>query len=252
MESLHETPGDVKPDWASLLPPVVFGAVILVLRAALPPPAVDAPGDWMGRDQVAMAAVASLAPATAAEGRLAAQFVAADAYGMDCLRLAQLFGSEPDVARRCAAQAMAMMRQSQSAMRMLLRLQAARRAVAADPAAVRQADRVEHAAVALMAEALAASPVVAGRVMEGVEITASDVRELERASDDEISSLITRAETAVGFRGVVLPAGERGVSGGPSPRPPPTRGGGEGTYFMDAVPFADCRIASWTAAAALS
>ncbi len=200
MEHSNGPAGDVKTDWAMVLPPQVFGAVILVLRAVLPPPVVDEPGEWLARDQVAMAAVASLAPATAAEGRLAAQFVAADAYGMDCLRLAQLFRLEPDVARRCAAQAMAMMRQSQGAMRMLLRLQAVRRAVAADPVAVRQADWVEHAAVNLMAEALAAAPAVA-LAAEPREATASDVLELERMSDEEIMTSLTRVETTARLHG---------------------------------------------------
>ncbi len=49
------TPGDLTPDWASLPPPQVFGAVILVLRAGLPPPVVDTPGEWRARDQEATA-----------------------------------------------------------------------------------------------------------------------------------------------------------------------------------------------------
>ena len=204
MEPSNGLAGDVKPDWAMVLPPLVFGAVMLGLRAALPPPEVDEPGEWLARDQVAMAAVGSLAPATAAEARLAAQFVAADAYAMDCLRLAQLFRSEPDVARKCAAQAMAMMRESKSALRALLRLQAIRRAVAGDPAAVRQADWVEHAAVNLMAEALAA----AVRIVP-LPSAAGIVPDYARMSDGEIEALKTRAETTAGFDGMVVPAAWR-------------------------------------------
>ena len=105
MDPLPNAPDDPQPDWARLLPREAFHEIVLILRAALPPPLIDDPAEWARRDNAAMATVASLQPANAAEGRLAAQFVAADAYAMDCLRLAQLRRREPDIARKCAAQA---------------------------------------------------------------------------------------------------------------------------------------------------
>ncbi len=105
-----------------------------------------------------MAGVASLRPETAAEGRLAAQFVAADAWAMDCLRLAGERRLEFEVARKCRAQAMSMMREGKSALRALQRLQAARRAVDGDEAAANRAAWAEHGALRMMAEALAPAP----------------------------------------------------------------------------------------------
>ncbi len=109
-----------------------------------------------------MAAVAALLPVTAAEGRLAAQFVAADAWAMDCLRLAQVKRREPDLAHKCRAQAMSLMREGKSSLRLLQRLQAARERVEADAAAAeRAAERaawVEHGVVGMMEEALSPAP----------------------------------------------------------------------------------------------
>ena len=158
MEPVPEQPADPQPDWARLLPREAFCEIILVLRAALPLPEGDLPADWARRDRAAMATVASLRPANAAEGRLAAQFVAADAYGMDCLRLAQIRRRETDVARQCAAQAASLMRESKSALRMLLRLQAMRGAIEADEAKAERAAWTEHSALRMMEPALAPVP----------------------------------------------------------------------------------------------
>ncbi len=148
-----------QPDWARLLPRDAFTEIILILRGALPPPGLDDPDemtwqDWARRDRAAMAAVAALLPENAAEGRLAARFVVADAWSLDCLRLARERRHEPDVARKCTAQALSLMRESNSALRLLLRLQAARRRIEKDAAASGRAAWVEHAAVGSMGEAL--------------------------------------------------------------------------------------------------
>ena len=92
-----------EPNWARLLPRDAFAEIILVLRGALPPPGLDDPDamawqDWARRDRAAMAAVAALLPENAAEGRLAARFVVADAWSLDCLRLARERRHEPDIA----------------------------------------------------------------------------------------------------------------------------------------------------------
>ena len=161
MENSFDVPADAQPDWGSLLPREVFQEILLVLRGALPRPASGGAADGAAeargrRDRTAMAAVASLLPQTAAEGRLAAQSVAADAWAMDCLRLAAEREPDLSVMRKCRAQAMSLMRESKSALRLLLRLQARREAAAAGPAA-EQAAWVEHGLLRMMAGALEAA-----------------------------------------------------------------------------------------------
>ena len=158
MNPLQDVPADVQPDWARLLPREAFQRFLFALRGALPPPVSDDPADEVRRDRAAMAAVAALLPVTAAEGRLAAQFVAADAWAMDCLRLAQVKRREPDLAHKCRAQAMSLMREGKSSLRLLQRLQAAREKIEADAAAAKRAAWVEHGAVGMMEEALPPAP----------------------------------------------------------------------------------------------
>ncbi len=156
---------DISPetstDLAHTLPREAFHEIILILRGALPPPAEDTPAGEARRDRAAMAAAAALQPANAAEGRLAAQFVAADGWAMDCLRLAVERRREPDVARKCRAQSMSMMREAKSALRVLLRMQAVRRKIEADEAACGRAAWAEHGAMRMMEAALA--PVASGQ-----------------------------------------------------------------------------------------
>ncbi len=161
MENSPCSPADPQPDWGRLLPREAFQEIILTLRSALPPPLSDDPADLARRDRAAMAAVAALLPTNGAEGRLAAQFVAADAWAMDCLRLAGERKREFDVARKCRAQAMSLMREAKSALRVLLRLQAARRQMEADENAANRAAWAEHAAVRMMEAALDAGGGVA-------------------------------------------------------------------------------------------
>ena len=59
---------------------------------------------------------------------------------------------------KCRAEAASMMRQANSALRMLLRMQEARRKLEADNAACDRAAWTEHCTLRLMAEALAAPP----------------------------------------------------------------------------------------------
>ena len=115
---MSDIPADPQPDLARLLPREAFGEIIVILRGALPPPTSEEPAAQVRRDRAAMAAVASLRPENAAEGRLAAQFVAADAWAMDCLRQVSERWRETDVARQCRAQAMGMMREGKSALRL--------------------------------------------------------------------------------------------------------------------------------------
>ena len=100
-------------------------------------------------------AVRALLPENAAEGRMAAQIVAAEAWSMDCMRLAEARRREPTIADKCRAQAMGMMREAKSATRTLLRMQAARRAIEADPAAAERAEWIEHGVGRMMQAGLA-------------------------------------------------------------------------------------------------
>ncbi len=154
MNHIPNQQADRETDWARRLPREAFQEILLILRGALPPPLTNDPAAEIRRDRAAMAAVAALLPENAAEGRLAAQFVAADAWAMDCLRLAVSGECEFEVARKCRAQAMSLMREGKSALRVLLRMQAVRRKIEGDEEAAGRAAWVEHAAARMMAEGL--------------------------------------------------------------------------------------------------
>ena len=199
-----------EPNWARLLPRDAFAEIILILRGALPPPGLDDPEqmawqDWARRDRAAMAAVAALLPENAAEGRLAARFVVADAWSLDCLRLARERRHEPDIAQKRTAQAMSLMRESNSALRLLLRLQAARRRIEKDAAASDRAAWVEHGAVGRMGEALGldlAEPVapVAQAVGGSMAPPPRDVGKFRLDADNGLKPLSTGLETEVRLR----------------------------------------------------
>ena len=132
--------------------------LIYTLSGTLPPPVQDTPEDRARRDNAAIAEVAALCPVNPAEASLAAQHVAAHAQAMDCLRLSHAPDMNPDVALKCGAQAASMMRQSHSALRLLLRAQAARQKRDADTATADAATWTEYRAGELMAEALTHHP----------------------------------------------------------------------------------------------
>jgi len=140
------------------LPADAYWHLIHTLRLALPPPPGDRPEDLLRRDHAAVARIAALAPGNAVEADLAAQFVAASEQWKDCLRLAQDPDMAPKWAAKCRAQALAMMRQANAALRLLLRLQTRRGKLEADNAACDRATWTEHCATAMMVEALAAAP----------------------------------------------------------------------------------------------
>jgi hypothetical protein len=132
--------------------------LIHTLHTSLPPPPSDDPEAIARRDRDAIAQVASLLPVTAAEARLAARFVAADARAHECLRLAGLYPTDVAQVLKCSAQAATMWRQSDSALRALQRMQAARCKRDSDPAAAGQAAWTEHCAQGFMADALHGGP----------------------------------------------------------------------------------------------
>lgn len=111
------------------------------LCGLLPPPSEDTPEAHAARDELAKSSVASLLPETAFEANLAADIVAAQAYARHCLRLAALFPQDPWEARRCIAQASAMLRHARSGLAALQRTQALREKAEAEmrPAAMERA-----------------------------------------------------------------------------------------------------------------
>ena len=143
------------PDNLALqLPADAYYHLVRTLCLTLPPPPSDSPDALAQRNRAAITRIAALVPANAAEADLGAQFVAASEQWKDCLRLAQLPATTPESAVKCRAQALSMMREAKSALRLLLRLQEARGKREANSAACNRAAWTEHCAIALMAEAL--------------------------------------------------------------------------------------------------
>src|SRR4051794_30854022 len=103
------------------LPRDVYYQLIHTLCAALPPVS-DSPEDIALRDRAAVAQVASLLPANADEASIAAQFVAAHAQALECLRLARAYPADHAMALKCSAQSASMMRQARGARSLLLRV----------------------------------------------------------------------------------------------------------------------------------
>jgi hypothetical protein len=139
------------------LPRDVYHQLIHTLRAALPP-VTDAPEDLARRDNAAIALVASLLPATADEANLAAQYAAASAQAIECLRQGQEHRGNPTIFLKCGGQADRAQRQARGFRAMLLRVQAERRKRETDNAAIDRAAWTEHCAIRLMADALGRAP----------------------------------------------------------------------------------------------
>jgi hypothetical protein len=123
------------------------------LRATLPPPLANTQEALDRRDRAAIALVASLCPANADEATIAAQYVAANAHAMDCMRLMRRNAGYP-AAAKLEAQARSMMREARGARSLLLRVQAARHKREKDTAAREQDAWAEQAVLGLMSDAL--------------------------------------------------------------------------------------------------
>src|SRR4029077_14724783 len=107
-------------------------------RAALPPVSY-APEDLAHRDNAAMAMVASLLPANADETNLAAQYAAASAHAIECLRLAQEHRGNLTNFLKCEAQADRMQRQARGLRTLLLSVRAERQKRETDSTATHRA-----------------------------------------------------------------------------------------------------------------
>jgi len=130
------------------LPPSIAHEVFAELCRSLPQLDTETPEHCAARHDKAMAAIAALHPADAFEADLATQIVSANAQAMECLRLAVQPGQDPEKAHRCRAQAASMMRNMQSGLRALLRMQETREKAEAalHPAAMERAGYWFHEA----------------------------------------------------------------------------------------------------------
>ncbi len=152
MDKFPDTSADPRSDLARMLPQDALRQILLILRSCLPPPRIVDRQALARRERAALAGVASLLPRNAVEGRLAAQFVAADAWAMDCLYLAGERQQEMEAAHQSRAQAIGMMREAKLALRTLLKLQAARRKVVADKAGAKRTAEMTRSVSGLMRE----------------------------------------------------------------------------------------------------
>ena len=136
-----------------MLPSSLYYQIVHTLGGLLPAPVTDTPEALAHRDNDAIAHVASLLPGNADEAHLAARVAAADAYAMDCLRLAHDCRVAPVLFLKCTAQAACMMREARGARTQLMRIQAERRKRESDNATRDQAAWTEHCAIGLMMQA---------------------------------------------------------------------------------------------------
>jgi hypothetical protein len=208
VNQLSDVTADPQPEFAHLLTRDAFHQTMLILRGSLPPPILDEPANWARRDRAAMAAVAALLPINAAEGGLAAEYVAACAWVMDCLQLAGEHKREPDVALKCRAQAISLMRESKGSLRALQKQEALRQATDKDENAAGLAAWIEHAAMTMMAAALepASRKPCDGPPPALVEDAGPDAAEADSVSVGENGSSKTRFETMPGFLPSSAPA----------------------------------------------
>jgi hypothetical protein len=140
------------------LPGIAYCELVYQLRRKLPLPDEDTPEAFAQRDNAAIAVVASLLPANAGEALIAAQFVATDAQASHAMQLALRHPASIELGLKCLAQAASMTRQSHSARRLLMRVQAERRTLEANGAASEKAAWIEHCAIGMMTHALPDAP----------------------------------------------------------------------------------------------
>jgi hypothetical protein len=96
------------------------------LRRELPPVPDEDLEARAARQKSTMDAVVALHPENAFEARLAVRIVSTDAHAADALRAAALAAGDAEKVRQCRAQVASMARQSDAALRALLRIQTTR------------------------------------------------------------------------------------------------------------------------------
>jgi hypothetical protein len=131
--------------------------LIYTLSTSLPPLQDASPQALHCRNQSAIAQVSGLCPVNAAEAMMAAQYVVTTAQAMECARRANHPDTSMELGVKYNVLAASMVRQSQAALRTLLRAQAVREKRDADPIKAGTAAWAEHIAASAMTEALTAS-----------------------------------------------------------------------------------------------
>jgi hypothetical protein len=104
------------------LDPAIANAAYMEFRASAGWLFDETSEEMFARGRYALAAIEDLRPATALEARMAAQAIASDAHAVDCLRLAAQHRDDLVKVTRCRAQANAMTRQMDRALRTLTTL----------------------------------------------------------------------------------------------------------------------------------
>ena len=132
-------PAPQPPDLTLQLPRDIYYQIVHTLRGALPPPVTASAEDLAHRDNAAIGEVACLLPANAEEVEIAAQFVAANAQAMVCLRLAQEHRGNLTNFLKCEAQADRMQRQARGLRTLLLSVRAERQKRETDSTATHRA-----------------------------------------------------------------------------------------------------------------
>lgn len=145
-------------DITAILPDFAYWQLSHDLTGGLPPPTPDTPEQRTIRDHAAVAQVAAMQPANSMEIQVAVRAVQAAFHAMDASRAAADPSTTPEHAAKCRAQAAFMDRQADSAIRLLLRMQAARFRIEANQTALDRGLRIEHITATLMTQALHAPP----------------------------------------------------------------------------------------------
>src|ERR1700689_4032731 len=104
------------------LDPAIANAAYMEFRASAGWLFDETSEEMFARGRYALAASEDLRPATALEARVAAQAIASDVHAADCLRLAAEYRDDLAKVTRCRAQANAMTRQMDRALRTLTTL----------------------------------------------------------------------------------------------------------------------------------
>jgi hypothetical protein len=110
------------------LDPAIANAAYMEFRASAGWLFDETSEEMFARGRYALAAIEDLRPATALEARMAAQAIASDVHAADCLRLAAEHRDDLVKVTRCRAQANAMTRQMDRALRTLTTLRKERSA----------------------------------------------------------------------------------------------------------------------------
>jgi len=183
-----------EPQPADAYPPLtraVTHKVVFFFAGHLPPPPGDTADDRARRDNEALAEVAALEPANAAEVTQAMRCVAAGAWADDQLRLAILYADDYVRSQQIMKQYALMMRSADGTRSMLLRVQTARKRREKDPAGREQDAAVGRGVLASLTEAreelarpieAAAAAVAAAKAAKAAAKVAAETAESDAAA----------------------------------------------------------------------